>query len=300
MPTPPLSQTLTIYLILAGVGVVLLIFLSAVRARSSAERKALWLKYGVFNAVVVSFILAVYTGRVVFHAYILLITMVGLNEFFSVLEQKRAFRGKWLGLLMGLVVNLGFYLENRTWFYIITLLPLILILVSPVWGRGQRKPLDKITCTLLGVFLISFLLGHIILIRNAPYGVSTVIFAFAVIATNDSFAQLWGRLIGRHKLWPQISPNKTLEGAIGGLLSGALVCYFLPFPLPNPNPLYRVGAAIAVGIAGQLGDLVMSYFKREFDVKDFGHLLPQHGGVLDRFDSLILAAPIFYLYLSLG
>lgn len=300
MSTPTLLQTLTIYLILAGVGVVLLAFLSAVRARSPDERKALWLKYGVFNAVVLSFILAVYTGRIAFHAYVLLITMVGLNEFFSVLEQKRGFKGKCLGLLMGLIVNLGFYLENRTWFYIITLLPLILILVSPVWGRGQRKPLDKITCTLLGVFLISFLFGHIILIRNALNGVSTVIFAFAVIATNDSFAQLWGRLIGRRRLWPQISPNKTLEGAIGGLLSGTLICYFLPFPLPNPDPLYRIGAAITVGIAGQLGDLVMSYLKRELDVKDFGHLLPQHGGVLDRFDSLILAAPIFYLYLSLG
>ena len=116
----------------------------------------------------------------------------------------------------------------------------------------------------------------------------------------DTFAYLAGKFFGKKKLIPDISPNKTVAGAIGGVVSG-MVLFPLFIHLTHANVNYftvmMLGAISAV--AAQIGDLIMSAIKREYDVKDFGNIFPGHGGILDRFDSVLLVAPILYLYLSL-
>ena len=120
---------------------------------------------------------------------------------------------------------------------------------------------------------------------------------FVLIWINDSFAYLVGRTIGRTKLFPRVSPKKTIEGSIGGLVFTLIGTYFLARYEPILNPQQWLILALVIVVFGTLGDLVESKLKREAGVKDSGAILPGHGGLLDRLDSLIFAAPFAYLTL---
>ncbi len=146
----------------------------------------------------------------------------------------------------------------------------------------------------LGLFiLLTFCLGHLLL-GNADGWFSAFAFVFVLVATTDSFSQLWGKLLGNHKLCPGLSPGKTLEGLIGGILSTVAVSLLLRFLLPATNLIHIVVMALIIGALATGGDLLFSYIKRRIGIKDFSGILPGHGGILDRFDSLIITAPVFY------
>ena len=142
-------------------------------------------------------------------------------------------------------------------------------------------------------FLIAFCLGHLLFQNKTPW-FSGFAFVFLLVATTDSFSQLWGKLLGHYKLCPNLSPGKTLEGLIGGILSTIAISLFLRFLLPDANFLHLITMALIIGISAIGGDLLFSYIKRRLGIKDFSGLLPGHGGILDRFDSLIVTAPVFY------
>ena len=126
----------------------------------------------------------------------------------------------------------------------------------------------------------------------------TYSYAFLVVWLTDTGAYIFGRLMGKHKLWPVISPNKTIEGFIGGLICSLIVpivmLFFVDF---NLNIWLLLLVTIILSIFGQLGDLVESGFKRHFGVKDSGRILPGHGGILDRFDSFMFVLPLLNILL---
>lgn len=128
-----------------------------------------------------------------------------------------------------------------------------------------------------------------------------IIILFAILWANDSGAYLSGSTLGRHKMFASISPQKTWEGAIGGLILAvaASITIFYYLDLKPIGTTHAVAIAVITVITGTLGDLTESMFKRSFKVKDSGKLLPGHGGLLDRFDSMLFAAPAFYLYISI-
>lgn len=133
-----------------------------------------------------------------------------------------------------------------------------------------------------------------------PVGQALVIFCFAIAWATDTFALFTGKLIGKHKLAPEISPNKTIEGAIGGLVFGNLFVYLLAYLLAGPLSLTELEVnwrnliiiSIISSVVSMIGDLSFSIIKRNFDVKDFGNIMPGHGGVLDRFDSVLFVCPV--------
>jgi phosphatidate cytidylyltransferase len=136
------------------------------------------------------------------------------------------------------------------------------------------------------------------LLRLLPGGAAILILTFLMTWANDTGAYFCGRIFGRRHPWPSLSPGKTWAGAIGGLLVTLVVAEVLgPLILPALNSWLLAGLAILSAIAAQAGDLIESGFKRQAGVKDSGWLLPGHGGILDRFDSLLLVAPVVYYYL---
>lgn len=134
------------------------------------------------------------------------------------------------------------------------------------------------------------------LVRLSDDGLSKVLLVLFIIWATDSGAYFTGKAIGKTKLWPSISPNKTIEGAVGGILSGIVIG--IAFILVDPIlPLWEVIIlALVVAVVGQLGDLVQSAYKRHYGVKDSGHLLPGHGGILDRFDSMIAVFTVIWIF----
>ncbi len=136
-------------------------------------------------------------------------------------------------------------------------------------------------------------------------GLYLAIFAFIGSWISDTFAYFTGRLLGRHKLCPAVSPKKTIEGSIGGIAFSALVAALFGLILshfeliPEANILWLAVAGAILSVASQIGDLTASLLKREYDLKDYGALFPGHGGVLDRFDSVIAVAPLLLLFVTL-
>lgn len=128
-----------------------------------------------------------------------------------------------------------------------------------------------------------------------PEGLYNIFYVLLVIWATDSGAYFFGRAFGKKKLWPMISPNKTIEGALGGILLSVAVGVVFNFFTPYPRAMLLViGVTILVSIFGQIGDLVESAFKRHYNVKDSGDILPGHGGLLDRFDSLLFVLPLLH------
>ncbi|EKN63916.1 phosphatidate cytidylyltransferase [Schinkia azotoformans] len=137
--------------------------------------------------------------------------------------------------------------------------------------------------------------GFYYLIETRMAGLSYVFFALFVIWATDSGAYFIGRAFGKRKLWPEISPNKTVAGFVGGVLSALLVGLIFQIVSPlHPSLLFVLVVTVVTSLFGQMGDLVESALKRHFTVKDSGHILPGHGGILDRFDSLLFVLPILH------
>ena len=170
--------------------------------------------------------------------------------------------------------------------------------------RGQvADELVTVTQKLTGILTIGWSLGyHLILLRNSgQIGMSLCFLLAGTVWCGDTGAYLIGRAIGKHKLGTPVSPRKTIEGTIGGLVVGTLVGFSLgAFLLKDTIPLVHIALmALLLTVMGQLGDLSESLMKRTAGVKDSGDVIPGHGGLLDRCDSLIFSAPVLYYYLKL-
>lgn len=170
----------------------------------------------------------------------------------------------------------------------------ILILLTYTVIVKNRFTFDHVAFSIMGALYVG--IGFYYLIETRMFGIQYVVFAFIVIWMTDTGAYVTGRKIGKRKLWPEISPNKTVEGFVGGIIWAIIfACIFQFFvPVASSYPILILVTIIA-SIVGQLGDLVESAIKRHYDVKDSGKLLPGHGGILDRFDSLLFVLPLLHL-----
>ena len=157
-----------------------------------------------------------------------------------------------------------------------------------------RQPLSIFV---IGTVYICIFLSFLVLIRNSTHGIQWIFFILLVLWMGDTGAYIVGSMIGRTKLYPAVSPNKTIEGALAGLvfsLVTGLACRKLF--LPDFSMIHCILLTSGISLIGQLGDLCESVFKRERGFKDSGNILPGHGGILDRIDSLLFAAPFLYYY----
>jgi phosphatidate cytidylyltransferase len=171
----------------------------------------------------------------------------------------------------------------------------IIIFCGELFRGSPEQGLINAAVNLFGTVYIGFMFAYILLLRFIPgkNGLVYVLFTVLVTWANDSAAYFVGINFGKHKLSPKISPNKSIEGSIGGLAGGLFAATVLSWYFQKPVGLMLLLGSIIV-VAGQFGDLVESVIKRNADVKDSGSFLPGHGGVLDRFDSLLLSAPVVY------
>jgi phosphatidate cytidylyltransferase len=177
----------------------------------------------------------------------------------------------------------------------------IVTLSAPVWS-GAAPSTDRVTTTLLAVTYVGWLLGHGIALRGLPDGGALLLLLLGVTWVGESAAYFVGSSIGRHKLAPVVSPNKTVEGAVAQLVASMIAAVMLAaWLLPGWRRELAIAAGAVLGIAGQVGDLAESVIKRSVGTKDTGGLIPGHGGVLDRLDSLVFNAPaLYYLAVATG
>lgn len=167
----------------------------------------------------------------------------------------------------------------------------------------RKSGVNGIVHTIFGFVYVAFLLSHLMLINNLENAVILVWLPFLTAWFTDSAAYFTGISIGKHKLSPMISPKKTIEGALGGIIGSSLLTTIFGVFISKYNSSIGITNFILIGLLcgvfSQLGDLAASYIKRYAKIKDFGNLIPGHGGILDRFDSILFTMPIVYYYFLL-
>jgi phosphatidate cytidylyltransferase len=210
-----------------------------------------------------------------------------------------------LGLTLGFFLALSFYLKliypaPNLPVFLLTLITVCAMLFSLFTVRELKTALNDTAVMLFGVAYVSLLLSHLLPLRGLPEGPGLILFVLSITWLCDAGAYYVGGLLGRHPLSPLISPKKTIEGTLGGLavsILGSLGAKFWFLPALSVADSIFIG--LLLGVVGQLGDLVESLWKRSAGVKDSSTLLMAHGGLLDKVDSLIFTAPVFYYYLVL-
>lgn len=233
-----------------------------------------------------------------FAAFFILLSIVALYEFFGLVAPAHLTQ-RIAGILFGLSLSLLLVLAEAPGREIgVGLLLVFCFSVFLFLAGGAAERLTRLGWTLLGGFYLGYLLPHWVLLFRMPNGRSWVFLLLLVVMAGDSAAFFVGRRFGTTKLAPQLSPGKTVEGAVAyvaGSVAGGLVGgIFLVAELP---PAELVLVAVGASILGQVGDLFESWIKRAFSVKDSGRLLPGHGGLMDRLDSLIFPAVFTTAYL---
>jgi phosphatidate cytidylyltransferase len=189
--------------------------------------------------------------------------------------------------------------SERGWYGLFMAMPAYAtaaILAVPVLRDRGEDAMQSVGRSLLGLICFGWMLGHLAFLVNLPQGVGLVLLLIFLVSVHDVAAFVIGKLAGRHPLRPALSPRKTWEGAAGALVVVIVVAQGLGWLVPEATRLERLGLGLLVGASATLGDLALSALKRDVGIKDWGTLLPGHGGVLDRVNSLIIAAPVCFHY----
>ncbi len=234
-----------------------------------------------------------------FGVAVLTLTGIGLYEYFSLVGSYTRF-SPGVELLWGLAVAASMLSLNIAFTMAILVFGLFVAFFMSLPEPQPTQSLHGVSLSLLGIVYIGFLLPHLVWVRSGPDGVAWVFFIFLVAMVGDTAGYVVGRIWGRHKLIPHLSPGKTVEGSVGaviGQLCAAGIAWVWFFPQRPPLEIFCL--ALVLGFVAQVGDLCESAVKRAFGAKDSGTLFPGHGGVLDRVDSLLFPGAFIYYYVVL-
>ena len=258
---------------------------------------------------------AIFFNYISFVTLFLVVSIWGLIEFYQIAEKLGAKPYKWIGIISGLSLFMYGAISNSYYSHLISptaILSVVIVLPFFVFIAAlfdtTSNAITNLVFTLVGIIyaVLPFsLLTHIACIDQtfageiAHYNFHYIVGIICLIWASDVSAYLVGSFIGKHKLYERISPGKTWEGTIGASIL-TIACSFLIHQLfPELALKHWVVIAVLVSVFGTIGDLVESMFKRQAGIKDSGKIMPGHGGILDRFDSLLFVAPFVYTYLIL-
>ena len=238
---------------------------------------------------------------VYFTALLIAAVIAGLYEFYRMAEARGHHPEIVLGMVLGALVVLEFYrplIPGLGKAYLFTVAMLAIMIVRLFSSRPVDSALEDVAYTFLGVFYVAVLFSYQVVIRLGENGKQWLVFLYFIIWASDIGAYSIGIPFGKHRLYEKVSPKKSIEGLVGALAASAgmaLLCriWFMP-PITVAE---AVGIALLLAVVGTIGDLVESLFKRAAGVKDSGVIIPGHGGILDRMDSMLFAAPVLYYYL---
>lgn len=257
------------------------------------------MKTRIVSALIMLPLLAViYFGGPVLAAACFVISVVGIREFYQGFRQMGRSPSYPVGFLsMVFLYTVGYFSPGTEWFLFwgfLSVLASLLLLFDM-----ENKKIEDATATMAGIFYVGFFSFHVMLIDRTE---SAAILVWLVVFSafgSDVFAYFTGMAIGRHKLCPNISPKKTVEGAIGGIVGSMVACGGFGWLFAREYLIHCIILGLVGAVISQLGDLTASSFKRRMGIKDYGNLIPGHGGILDRFDSVLFTAPGVYYYIVL-
>jgi phosphatidate cytidylyltransferase len=264
---------------------------------------SIWSTYRSWLVMAPVGLAAVFAGRVPTIIGVTLLAIFGFKEF---ARASGLYRDWWMtgavyaGIATVGVASLTAHPRGEEpgpgWYGLFVAVPVFaiaLVLIVPILRNRARGELQRMALAIVGFVYIGWMFGHLGFLANAVNAYGYLLYVVFATELNDIAAFTFGRLFGRRPLRSEISPKKTWEGALGALAVSMILPWLLRFSFPDFGPWQLILAGLIVGIGGQLGDLSISVIKRDIGTKDMGVLIPGHGGILDRIDSLIYVAPLF-------
>ena len=248
-------------------------------------------------------LLFIYANQLVINIFVSIVSIITLREYYECFKRTgKAKPTQWVGYLNCILITILQFVDKEKLYatMLIVLAMSMLILFIEQIITGGKKTIVDIMVTIFGIAYVPFLLVFFTLLRDKqPMGLIYIAYIFTSAWGSDTFAYLIGKKFGKHKLTP-ISPKKTVEGAIGGVLGALLFSLLYTVVINNfmhlsINYLHITIITSVLAIIGEIGDLAASGIKRYCGIKDFSDLLPGHGGMLDRIDSLLLITPFAYI-----
>lgn len=246
-------------------------------------------------------IFILYKGGLLLTAAVAAVTLIGINEFYSVFKKLQIYPFKIVGSFASaaIVIFAGIYKGTAQLIYTVIIASLITCFLIMIYKKKFR--VIELGITLLGIVYVPLLLSLFLTIYSLYRGPVLIWLVFLIAWAGDTAAYFTGLAIGKHRLCPAISPKKSVEGAVGGLIGSILGCLLFGLAAErwagiNFNPVSYMLLGFIGGILAQAGDLSASIIKRFAGVKDFGNIIPGHGGILDRFDSILFVLPVVYFY----
>ncbi len=252
-----------------------------------------------------------YMGSIVLGIAVSIIAVVGLYEFYNSISKTKGIHPIKIVGYLSVVPLLVLGLQKTGWYNIdigimtgISVCLIIFVSMAVIVFGHKKYNIVDVCATAFGIAYIPFLMSFLIMLRNMEYGNILIWLIFIGAWGTDTLAYTFGRLFGKRKIIPEISPKKTIAGAIGGILGCILLMVIYGIIVNNYFDLNIKYIALILlglfcGVISQIGDWAASAIKRYVDVKDFGNIMPGHGGVLDRFDSILFVAPVIYYVLIL-
>lgn len=248
--------------------------------------------------IMLPLLVILYLGGYVLLAACLVIGVMGIREFYGGFEKmgvKPSFPVACTAAVALYVINL--FAEKYEW-YMLWFFGVVAASLLYLFNMEKRR-LEDAMATITGVFYVVFFSFHVTLVeQSGPYGNMVWLIVITAFGT-DIMAYFSGYLLGKHKLCPSISPKKTIEGSVGGILGSVILSGVFGYIFMPEYLIHCVVIGALGGVISQLGDLTASVFKRKMGIKDYGNLIPGHGGILDRFDSVLFTGPMVYYYIML-
>jgi len=261
------------------------------------------MKTRVISATVafVLLLIVVFAPKQVLTAAIFVLAVIGLHEFYSAVSTAGYRPVKLIGYLACIPLLVVGYMKAE--YVMLCVFAVLAVLMALIVFKHERYNIIDISLTSFGILYVPFLFLFIILTRNLDNGFYFMWMIFIGAWATDTFAYFAGVFLGKRKLIPSISPKKTVEGSIGGIIGCMAVMTLYGILAINSRlgniPIYHyIIISFLCGIISQVGDLAASAIKRYVNIKDYGKIMPGHGGVLDRFDSILFVAPVIYFYIS--
>jgi phosphatidate cytidylyltransferase len=261
-----------------------------------------WAAYRGWLIMVPLLLVCIFLGRGVTIAFLTILAIFGFKEY----ARATGLYADWIitgAVYVGIIlVGIACLVPDPAdgkpgWYGLFMALPVYVIagiLIIPIIRNRAEGQLQALALSILGFLYLGWMFGHLTFLANARNAYSYLLYLFLAVELNDVAAFTCGKLFGRHKLRSNISPNKTWEGSLGALAVSLALPWALRFTLPGFTPSDCLLTGLIVGVGGQLGDLAISVIKRDIGVKDMGAVIPGHGGILDRVDSLVYVAPLFF------
>ena len=281
---------------LAVAAIVLVAF--SFRTRDRAKIRDGWIIWGLQFLTMGVILVPAYLGGILFTAVTAVLASLCLLELMRVQKEAVPLAMQVVVVAFGLASFALAHLRPFPALYLSIPLAAAALLVVNLFFPNEPRHLQSAAICFLGLVYIPVFLAHVVLIRKQENGFLVIFFLYGLSEVHDSFAYLFGRMLGKKKIFPNISPNKTWVGSVSGLVAAVAAAIAVNRWVTRFSLAFAAAAVAIIICFTVLGDLVSSKIKRALDVKDFGSLIPRTGGLLDSYDSLVFVTPFVY-YLSL-